>query len=418
MSLSVELTGLQAAQTDLDTIGNNVANVSTVGFKGSTPNFSDLYGASLLGAAGTGAEPGQGALTNSLSQLFTEGSISQTGNPLDVAINGNGFFQVQTPTGSAYTRDGSLQLNSNGYLANDTGALVLGFAASTSGASTSNGSGAIGPIQISQSNLSPTATSSLTMNLNMPSGDPPINTTTTPFSVINPNSYNESTATTVFDSLGAGRTLTTYFTQVSGSGSPPDWQTHWQLSDSSTGAQVASGAGSTLVFNSSGQLTSGTGTINISNLPNGAAPLAITQNFTGTTLSDLSFEVNSLANNGTGGGQFSGLEISSNGAVVAQYSNGATKPIGTIALANFVNPQGLTAISGNNWLASTSSGPPVINPPGTGGLGTLESGALEGSNVDLSTQLVNLIVAQQAYQANVQGINVDQQDVQKLMTLQ
>ena len=109
MSLSVELTGLQAAQTDLDTIGNNIANVGTVGFKASTPNFSDIYGASL-GGAGSAGSPGQGVLTNSLSQLFTEGTISQTGNPLDVAIDGSGFFQVQTPTGIAYSRDGALQL--------------------------------------------------------------------------------------------------------------------------------------------------------------------------------------------------------------------------------------------------------------------------------------------------------------------
>jgi flagellar hook protein FlgE len=416
MTLSVQLTGLQAAQTDLDTIGNNVANVSTVGFKSSTPNFSDLYGASLLGAAGSGASPGQGALTNSLSQLFTEGAASQTGNPLDVAINGNGFFQVQTPTGLAYSRDGSFQLNANGFLANNTGGLVMGYAPAASGAST-NGSGAIGPIQISQSNLSPTATSTLTMGLNLPSNDKPINTTTTPFSVGNPSSYNESTATTVFDSLGVSRTLTTFFTQVSGSGSPDNWQTHWELSNSS-GTMVASGSGATLSFNSLGTLTSGSGTISVPALPNGAAPLSITQKFTGTTLSDLSFEVNSLANNGTGGGQFSGLAISTNGNVIAQYSNGATKPVGTIALVNFVNPQGLIAISGNNWLASVNSGQAVTNPPGTGGLGTLESGALEGSNVDLSTQLVSLIVAQQAYQANVQGINVDQQDVQRLLTLQ
>lgn len=415
MALSVELTGLQAAQTDLDTIGNNIANVGTVGFKGSNPNFSDIYGASLLGAAGTGVSPGQGVLTNSLSQLFTEGSISQTGNPLDVAINGNGFFQVQTPTGIAYTRDGSLQLNSQGFLTNDTGALVMGYAPGASGASATNG--AIGAIQISQSNLSPVATTSLTMGVNLPAGDTPIDTTTTPFSISNPTSYNESTATTIFDSLGAGRTLTTFFTQVSGSGSPAKWQTHWELTNSN-GSMVASGAGATLSFSSSGVLTSGSGTISIPTLPNGASPLSITQKFTGTTLSDLSFEVNSLANNGTGGGQFSGLEISTNGNVIAQYSNGATKAVGTIALANFVNPQGLTPISGNNWQASVNSGDPAINPPGIGGLGTLESGALEASNVDLSTSLVNLIVAQQAYQANVQGINVDQQDVQKLLQLQ
>src|SRR5215469_4309619 len=177
MSLTVELTGLQAAQTNLDTIGNNIANVGTVGFKGSTPNFSDIYGASLLGAAGSGVSPGQGVMTNSLSQLFTEGSINQTGNPFDVAINGNGFFQVKTATGLAYTRDGSLQLNSQGFLTNDTGALLMGYSPGASGGS--GATGAIGPIQISQSNLSPAATSSLTMGINLPVSDTPINTTTT-----------------------------------------------------------------------------------------------------------------------------------------------------------------------------------------------------------------------------------------------
>src|ERR1700735_3656330 len=151
MSLSVELTGLQSAQTDLDTIGNNIANVGTDGFKSSTPQFSDVYGASLSGASG-GAVPGQGVPTSSLSQLFTEGTISQTGNPLDVAINGAGFFEVQTPSGLQYSRDGSMQLSSSGQLVNSNGATILGYSASASG---SNGTavGPVGPIQISQANL-------------------------------------------------------------------------------------------------------------------------------------------------------------------------------------------------------------------------------------------------------------------------
>jgi flagellar hook protein FlgE len=414
MTLTVNLTGLQAAQTDLDTIGNNIANVGTDGFKASTPNFSSLYGASLAGATG-GAVPGQGVQTNSLSQLFTEGTISQSGNPLDIAINGNGFLQVQTSTGLAYTRDGSLQLDANGVLTNDTGAAVLGYSPVASG---SNGAatGPIGPIQISEANLTPTATSNLTMDVNLPSTDPQINTTTTPFSINNPASYSESTTTTVYDSLGAPSTLTTYFTQVSGSGSPSQWQTHWGLT-STTGTLIGSGSGATLSFNSSGVLTAGSGTISATP-PSGAAPLSIGEKFTGTTLSNLPFAVTSVKNNGNGGGQFSGLQISANGNILAQYSNGATKLMGTLALASFVNPQGLSAVQGNNWAATAASGPPVVNPPGVGGLGTLESGAIEGSNVDLSTQLVNLIVAQQAYQANVQGINVDQQDVQRLLTLQ
>ncbi|HWB51618.1 MAG TPA: flagellar hook protein FlgE [Stellaceae bacterium] len=414
MTLSVELTGLQAAQTDLDTIGNNIANVGTDGFKASTPNFSSLYGASLAGATG-GAIPGQGVLTNSLSQLFTEGTISQSGNPLDIAINGNGFLQVQTPSGLAYTRDGSLQLDANGVITNDTGAAVLGYSPVASG-SNGTATGPIGPIQISEANLTPVATSTLTMDVNLPSTDPQIDTATTPFSITDPASYNESTTTTVYDSLGTPSTLTTYFTQVSGSGSPPQWQTHWGLS-SATGTLIGSGAGGTLTFNSSGVLTAGSGTVSATP-PNGAAALSIAQKFTGTTLSNLPFTVSSIDNNGNGGGQFSGLSINPNGNILAQYSNGATKLMGTIALASFVNPQGLTAVQGNNWLASAASGAAVTNPPGTAGLGTLESGALEGSNVDLSTQLVNLIVAQQAYQANVQGINVDQQDVQRLLTLQ
>jgi flagellar hook protein FlgE len=415
MSLSVELTGLQAAQTDLDTIGNNIANVSTDGFKAATANFSDIYGASLVGATG-GAVPGQGVLTSSLSQLFTEGTITQTGNPLDVAINGNGFFLVQNGTSLAYSRDGSLQLNQNGALTNDTGATVMGYSSVSSGGSGA-ATGPLGAIQVSQANLQPTATSALSMDVNLPSTDSQIDTKTTPFNINNSASYNQSTTTTVYDSLGAPSTLTSYFTQVSGSGSPPQWLTHWGLT-SSSGSLIASGTGATLTFNSSGALTAGSGTISVANPPNGAAPLQISQTFTGSTLSNLSFDVASLSNNGNGGGQFSGLEIASNGNVIAQYSNGDTRTMGTIALANFQNPEGLTAVAGNNWLASPTSGQPVVNPAGTAGLGTIESGALEGSNVDLSTQLVNLIVAQQAYQANVQGINVDQQDVQKLLQLQ
>jgi flagellar hook protein FlgE len=324
---------------------------------------------------------------------------------------------VKTTSGLAYSRDGALQLNAGGYLTNDTGALVMGYAAPASGASTATAAGALGTIQVDQSSIAPVATSSLTLDLDLPSTDKPIDTTTTPFSINNPASYDESSTTTVYDSLGAPNTLTTYFTQVSGSGSPPNWQTHWQLS-SSSGTMIASGASATLTFNSSGALTAGTGTISVATLPDGAAPLSIAQSFTGTSLSDLAFGVNSESNNGSPGGQYSGLEISSDGSVVAQYSNGSTKVMGTIALANFNNPQGLTPTSENNWLATADSGLPVTNAPGTAGLGSLESGAIEGSNVDLSTQLVNLIVAQQAYQANVQGINVDQQDVQKLLNLQ
>jgi flagellar hook protein FlgE len=417
MALSTELSGVQAAQTDINTIGNNIANINTDGFKESLPNFADLYGSSLQGASGNTATPGQGVTTTSLAQLFSEGTVSQTGNPLDVAINGNGFFQVQTGSGIAYSRDGAFQLNKNGNLVTDTGAILMGNSTGTSQSSGGGSSSFLSAIQVNESNIPPTATTTLSLDLNLPATATAIDTTTTPFSLSNSASYNQSTTTTVYDSLGVSQTMTSYFTEASGSGSPPQWQTHYALTNSA-GQLVASGAGPTLSFNSAGQLTSGSGTVTINNLPDGAAPLSFTLNFTGSTVSNVAFGVNSIGNNGNGGGQFTGIQIAANGQVSGQYSNGDTKVFGTIALANFANPQGLIATSDNLWLASVASGLPTAGDPGSAGLGQLEAGSLEGSNVDLSSQLVNLIVAQQAYQANVQGINVEQQDIQKLLTIQ
>jgi flagellar hook protein FlgE len=292
----------------------------------------------------------------------------------------------------------------------------MGYAPAASGTA-GNITGSLQPIQINQANIAPAATSTLTLGANLPASDGPINTATNPFGITNPKSYNESTTTTVYDSLGTSRSLTTFFTQVSGSGSPDQWQTHWELTDPS-GAFVSSGAGPTLTFDSNGQLKSGSGTISVNSLPNGAAPLSITENFTGSSLSGLPFGVNSMTANGSGGGELTGTQIAANGVVSGQYSNGGTTVFGTIALANFTNPQGLVPMSGNVWAASTASGAAATGAPGTAALGQLEAGALEGSNVDLSTQLVNLIVAQQAYQANVQSINIEQQNFQRLLTIQ
>jgi flagellar hook protein FlgE len=404
MSLTTELSGVQAAQGYIDTIGNNLANVNTTGFKLSDINFADLY------AAGLQNTPGQGVLTSSLAQSFTEGTVNQTGNALDVAIDGNGFFQLATANGTVYSRDGSFLINSQGELATAGGGSVLGYAPTASG---SGGSGSLQPIRISTASIPGSATSKLTLDLNLPSTDTPINTTTTPFSVSNPSSYNQSTSTVVYDSLGTSQTLTTYYTEVAGSGSPPQWQTHWSLTNANGGV-VASGAGPSLTFNSSGQLVSGGGTIAINNLPDGAAPLNIAVSYTGSSISNLPFGVASTTNNGAGAGQFGGVTIGANGQVTGQYSNGGTHVFGTIALANFANPQGLVPMSGNVWTVSSTSGAASVGAPGSANLGLLQGGALESSNVDLSSQLVNLIVAQQAYQANVQSINIDQQDFHTL----
>jgi flagellar hook protein FlgE len=410
MSLETELQGLLAAQSNIDTISNNVANVNTIGFKSFFAELADSFSNSLSDSIG-GSEIGDGVSLAGLSQLFTEGSLTQTGNPLDVAINGNGFFEVASSNGTVYSRDGSFQISNQGYLITEDGSKVLGFTGSGS-------SGAIGAIQIDTGNIAADPTSTLGLNVNLPSDDPEINPVATPFSVSNGKSYDEATTTTVYDSMGEALTMTTYFTRVSGSGPPDQWQTHYQLSDPS-GGFVASGAGPTMTFNNAGVMVSGSGSIGpINTLPDGAAPLNIAIDFTGSTLSSSDFGVASVTNNGNAGGQFAGVEVNQDGQLVGQYTNGDTKTFGTIAIASFSNLQGLQPLSGNDWAATTESGPPAIGVPGTTGLGVLQSGAVEGSNVDLSSQLVNLIVAQQAYQANVQGMNVDEQDVQRLLQIQ
>ncbi len=421
MSLFTELTGLDAAQSSIDTIGNNIANMNTEGFKGSTVDFSELVGASLEGASGNTSTPGQGVFASSLSQLFTEGDINQTGNPLDLAINGQGFFQVQTSSGLFYTRAGSFQISSDGYLEDSSGNQLMGY----TGAGSGTALGAVGPILIDRSNLPATATSTLGLDANLTSSDTAISSGTA-FSPSNSSTYDESTATTVYDSEGTAYTLTSYFTRVSGSGggtAPDQWDVHWQLSNSNNTA-IASGAGPVLTFSNAGTLsaqTSGAGTtvsVPTSVLPDGAAALNIAYNFTGSTLSNSSFGISSVTNNGTGAGTFTGVQISQNGQVIGQYSNGATQVFGTVALANFVNDQGLTPVTGTLWQATSESGAALLGSPNTQGLGFLESGALEGSNVDLSTQLVNLIVAQQAFQANTQAISYEQQNIQKLLSVE
>jgi flagellar hook protein FlgE len=319
MSLSTELSGVQAAQNFIDNVGNNVANVNTTGFKLANTDFADLYGSAVPNA------PGEGVETASLAQSFAQGQISQTGNPFDVAISGNGFFALQSSSGVVYSRDGSFQLDLNGNLSTAAGAKVLGF----QGTGTS---GAPQPIQVSTASLPGAATAKLSLDVNLPTGDAPIDTATHPFSTKDPASYNESTSVSVFDSLGTADSLTTYYTQVSGSGSPPQWATNWALT-SSTGTLITSGAGPALKFDNSGALVSGSGTISAAALPDGAAPLNIAVDYTGSTLSNLAFGVNSVTNDGTGSGTLSGVTVGAGGQVVGRYSNGATKTFGTIALA-------------------------------------------------------------------------------------
>jgi len=406
VSLETALTGLLGSQTGLNTVSNDLANASTTGFKSQTALFSAIY------AANSQNTPGIGVQTKNLDTDFSQGDLVPTGNPLDAAIQGNGFFVVSANGQQQYTRDGSFQLSSTGVLQTSSGASVLGYAENANGTA----SGALQSITVNTGAVPAQATSKLGLTLNLNSSDPVIPAGTA-FNATDPATYDETTSVTTYDSLGNANTTQLYLVQnpaVAGSGDAPSWTVYAQpLTAAGADAGGVQTLG-TLGFNSSGQLISGSpATLNV-NWGNGAAASAIAFDFTGTTLGAQSFAIAGTTNNGFAPGNYEGTTITKTGQVQSTYSNGQTINAGTLGIANFINPQGLQAESGNLYAQSTESGIPVIDAPGTGQAGTVSAGNLEASNASTSSLLVQLIQYQQAYQANATVIQTEQSDSTRL----
>jgi flagellar hook protein FlgE len=421
MGFSQGLSGLSVAAQDLDVIGNNVANANTVGFKTGEAQFADVYAASLAGAGST--QLGLGAKVSGTTQLFTQGNITSTNNPLDVAINGGGFFVVSPPGTSTpyYTRNGQFSLDNNNYIVNNNGDQVQGYAITSTGAL-----GPVGPLQVSKAVIAPVTTggsaaaTGVQANINLNSSDSVI---ASAFSPTDPTTYNHSTALSVYDSLGNANTYTMYFTKTASN----IWTVNATVTDT-TGGITNLGTLGTLNFNSSGVLTSTNPATLSQTIPgadlgsggatSGVANLTFPVSFSSSTQYGTSFAVNSLTQDGSASGSLASFNIGADGVITGTYTNGQSKKLGQIALANFANPQGLQP-QGNNLFASTSSsGIALNNPPGTGGNGVLQSGATEDSNVDLTAQLVDLITAQRTYQANAQTIKTQDTILQTLVNLQ
>jgi len=404
MSFEQALSGLNAASQNLDVIGNNVANASTVGFKDGRAEFADVYAASL---ASGGTQIGIGTSLSAVSPEFTQGNITTTGNPMDVAINGQGFFRMSTGGTITYSRDGEFSLNSNGFIVNSSGALLTGFPATANGGISPS---TPVPVQLSLANIAPqsTTTASLSLNLDSRSTVP-----VSAFNVNDPTTYNSSTAMTVYDSQGNSHTLALYFRTTAAN--------TWSAYATADGTLLNAGAPiGTLNFNTAGQMAADV-TMNPSiALTNGATtPLTFALTFPAASTSQYgaSFAVSANSQNGYTTGQLSGFSIGTDGIIQGRYSNGQTRDQGQIALANFVNPQGLSALSGNQWVETSASGQPLIGAPSTGSNGSLQAGALESSNVDITTELVNMITAQRVYQANAETIKTEDQVQQTLMNL-
>lgn len=411
MAFQQGLSGLNASSKALDVISNNVANASNVGFKLSGSQFTDVY-ASALNGASTGLQIGIGTQVGQVSQVFNQGNITATDNPLDVAINGSGFFRMDNNGTVAYTRSGQFQIDKNGYLINSQGYQLTGYPANSAGAILSASPSSI---YIDTSDLMPSQTSKVTMGLNLDSRSTvPTNAWVYGSTTPDPSTYNYSTSITVYDSLGNSHTDTLYF-RTMGNG---DWSMFSQLDGKATTPAAATGTPD-LKFSTTGQLlTPMPVTLSGLTVSTGAdSPFSVNLDLTSSTQYGSTSGVNKQNQDGFASGRLSGTTISEDGIILGKYSNGQTRTLGQVVLANFANPQGLISMGNNLWAESPRSGQPLVGAPQSGSLGSLTAGAVEESNVDLTAELVNMITAQRNYQANAQSIKTQDQVMQTLVNM-
>jgi flagellar hook protein FlgE len=405
MSFNTALSGLRAANTDLSVTGNNIANASTTGFKESRAEFGDVYANSILG---TGARtPGSGVLVNSVAQQFSQGNVSITNNSLDLAVNGQGFFILSDQGAPLYTRAGNFQLDNQGYIVNSQGGRLQGFAATASGQILT---GAQADLRIQTSDIAPSATTEVNLRFNLDSGN---TIPAVPFDPNDPTSYNWSTAATIYDSLGNPHVLTSYYRLEASGATGNDWRVFTDLDSSGTPNDLG-----LISFDTGGALTSSPAVLNDTWTPTGgAATLNFNIDLAGSTQFGTDSTVNSLNQDGYAPGRLSGINIDDTGVIFARYTNGQALTLGQVALANFANPQGLSPVGNTAWAESFDSGQPVVGAPQSGSRGSIQAGALEDSNVDLSAQLVNLILAQRNYQANAKTIETNNATTQTIINL-
>ncbi|MBX5467156.1 MAG: flagellar hook protein FlgE [Firmicutes bacterium] len=398
-SLYAAISGLNAEQQLLGVVSQNIANVNTVGYKASAVSFAEALQQTLQGAGAPtanqgGTNPEQvtagGAVNvNAIDVNMGQGQIQSTGINTNLAIQGNGFFVVQMPQGNrAYTRAGDFTTDANGTLVDPEGHPVLGWMA-TNGTLPTENTANLAPIQIPQTLMPPAATTGVTVTGNLNAADAAGTV--------------ESVPVTIYDSLGTAIPVTLTFT------APSSGSTSWTV-----GATVPSGDSYTLSATSisfsgtNGTLNSGSSPITLTVTEANGNKVTATVDLSALTAYSAPTQLTATQTGGAAAGTLESFSINNQGEVVGTYSNGLTQTIGQIALAAFANPAGLTNIGNSLWQTSPNSGPSQIGAPNTGPRGSIQAGALEGSNVDLANEFVNMIIAQQGYQANAKVITVDQ----------
>ncbi len=461
MSFQQGLSGLNASSRNLEVIGHNIANANTIGAKSSRAEFADMYATSFTGGASN--TPGIGVNPGYVAQQFTQGSLTTTGVATDMAINGNGFFQVTDGANPPqYTRNGQFKVDKDGYIVNNQGLKLMGYSANTKGEIIP---GSAVPIQLPSAGVDPAATTSTTLEANLDSRAA-ATTAAAPaaatMDIQDPKTFNNATSTTVYDVKGQPVTLTYYFQKTS----TDTWNVYATanglsvnddptLAPAFTQPVTALTPIATINFPVNGSFPTGTGSVTpytfappatvtagtpnavdgvftmpkipsvplttggfSEAIPDGLVATAnLTLNLGSMTQNGSSFGVTKADVDGNAPGKLTGITIEPDGIVTSRYSNGKTKPAGQIELATFRNPNGLQPMGGNAWAMTNASGDPVKNVPGEGNLGALQSGALEESNVDLTAELVNMMTAQRVYQANAQTIKTQDQIMSTLVNL-
>ncbi|QWR77768.1 flagellar hook protein FlgE [Candidatus Magnetomonas plexicatena] len=448
-SLWTAVSGMNSNSTSLSVVGDNIANMNTTGFKSSRADFGDVLSQAMIGTGG--GQVGKGSYVTNIDALFTQGSFITTNNPTDLAIDGNGFFIVKddgsttASNSSYYTRAGNFSIDKSGYMVTPSGLRVQGYMASdisSSSVSSTSLSGNLTDIKINMNVSAAKETSNVDWKVNLNSSSSIITAAFTLDSNgdgVNedPANYNYSTSTTIYDSQGGAHDITAYYTKTADN----KWQVHYayqQSSSSSVLTLASSSATQTLTFNTSGNLVSdGTGTdvsaitepsITFNFLGGVATDQSVSFNFgtsilqggsganTTQQLADSS-QVLDVSQNGNSSGTYSSMSIDSYGKITATYTNGLTKVIGQLALARFNNPNGLKKEGANMYGVTPDSGDAIVNTAQTSGLGAIDEGKLEQSNVDLGTEFVIMITNQRAFQANSKSVQTTDELLQDILSL-
>jgi len=430
MSFNIGLSGLSAAQKQLDVTGNNIANVNTTGFKSSRAEFSDVYSATKLG---TGSKSiGNGVNLANVSQSFSNGGMDSTGNVLDMGVQGNGFFVLSSNGSLSYTRAGTFKTDKDGYVTNTDGTAKLqGFAADANGNIIP---GVLTNLRINTANLSPQTTTKIGSTLNLDSTSPVI---TVPFDPTNTASYTKPFSTTIYDTQGNSHSLDQYAVKTGSN----TWNVYSLIDGRNPNGTAATVGGATdpvpvaVTFDSTGKLASiggvaGQTSINVTGwvpgtvtagvwAANGASANAtgIAVDFSNTTQFNADTARSNITNDGYATGQITDITIDATGVISANFSNQQHKAIGQVALASFTNEQGLQAVGGTSWKETFSSGQPAFDGGTVGTNGSIVSGSLEASNVDLTSELVNLIKGQSYYQANAKTISTQSTIMQTIIQM-